>query len=147
MRKEKINLFFQMLLYSLLTLLPFPHTIVHISVLTTATALHLLFVCPPSEALRSSLQLTLSPNRTCTCTSQSTSTLQTSTPHQPSSGSSMTLCMATGLAARTQMAATSTSLSSTFHRWENLLISVPKAAQLTLKGLSLNHLPVLQSRI
>lgn len=71
------------------------------------------------------------PNRTCTCTSQSMSTLQTSTSHQHSSGSSTTLYMATGLAAKTQMAAMSTLLSLTFRRWAHLLISGPRLLDLT----------------
>lgn len=66
------------------------------------------------------------PDRTCTCTSPSTSTLQTSTPRRRSSGSSKTSCTATGLVARTQMAAMSTLLSSTFHRWGRLLGTAPR---------------------
>ena len=66
------------------------------------------------------------PDRTCTCTSPSTSTLQTSTPRRRFSGSSRTSSTATGPVARTPTAATSTLLSSTFHRWGGFWFLAPR---------------------
>lgn len=119
--------------------------IIPLSTLTAASALG-----QPSEGLGSSPEPPSCPcpaRRTCTCTSPSTSTLQTSMPHQRSSGSSTTSCMATGLAARTQTAATSTSPSSTFHRWGQLPGSGSRAALLALEGLFLEPAPGLQPEL